>query len=189
LSLLTRVTNFVQIILKEKIKQGNIAIDATMGNGNDTVFLARSVGISGKVYSFDVQEIALRNTKEKITEHHLKGYDIQLINDGHENINQYIEGSVDVVMFNLGYLPKGDPAIITRPKTTIKAISHMIQLLKPGGIISIIIYYGHEGGKEEKEAVLDFLKGIPKEEITVIESNYTNHMNNPPIIVFIEKNK
>jgi len=92
-------------------------------------------------------------------------------------------------MFNLGYLPKGDHSIITKPRSTIKGIISTLNLLKPGGIISIIIYYGHDGGIEEKKEVLSFLQNLSSEDVTVMQSDYINHSNSPPIVIFIEKNK
>ncbi len=184
-----KITTFVQTILDAKIKSGDIVIDGTMGNGNDTLFLARTVGPTGKVFSFDIQSIALENTTQKINDHKLNHYNIELINDSHENIEKYVIDTVDAAMFNLGYLPKGDHSIITKANTTIKAISSILNILKPGGIISIIIYYGHEGGSEEKEEVLKFLNELPNNDVTVMQCNYINHSNNPPIIIFIEKNK
>lgn len=189
LNSIKRVTSLVQYILSEKIKSGNVVIDGTMGNGNDTLFLANLVGPKGKVFAFDIQSIALENTKNKINSNKLDGYNIKLINDSHENIDNYVIGPVDVAMFNLGYLPKGDHSIITKSNSTIKGILSIIKLLKAGGIISIIIYYGHNGGIEEKREVLDFLQGLSSEDVTVMQCEYINHSNNPPIIIFIEKNK
>lgn len=184
-----RTTSFVKYILKAKVKSGSIAIDATMGNGNDTLFLAQLVGPQGKVFAFDIQSIALENTRNKIIDNKFNNYNIRLINDSHEYIDKYIFESIDVAMFNLGYLPKGDHSIMTNHESTIEAILVTLSLLKKGGIISIVIYYGHEGGIEEKEEVLNFLNTLDKKEVTIIQCSYINHCNNPPIVVLIEKNK
>ena len=189
LSSIKRVTTFVQYTLQGKIKEGSIAIDATMGNGSDTLFLADLIGSTGKIFSFDIQCIALENTKKKIDDNNMNDYDIKLINDSHENITSYVTESIDVAMFNLGYLPKGDHSIITNPDSTIKGILSALTLLKKGGIISIVIYYGHYGGKKEKEEVLNFLNTLSNEEVTIMKCDYINHYNDPPIVIFIEKNK
>lgn len=189
LNSIKKITAFVQYILSGKIKPGSTVLDGTMGNGNDTVFLAKLVGSEGKVIAFDIQALAIENTEHKIKSHNLDDYNIKLINDGHENIHDHIKEPIDGAMFNLGYLPSGDHSIITKPNSTIAGISSALDLLKPGGILSLVIYYGHEGGNEEKEKVLEFIRNIPQDKATVMECNYLNHHNQPPIIIFIEKNK
>lgn len=182
-----RSTSFVHYILKDKIKKGDTVVDATMGNGNDTIFLARLVGDKGRVFSFDIQEMALRRTLEKIKDCGLGNYNIELIRDSHENMEKYIDQPIDGVMFNLGYLPKGDQSIITRPVSTIKAIKSALKLLKPAGIMSIIIYYGHQGGGDERDQVLNYLGGLSSRDFTVMKSSYINRDKNPPITVFVDK--
>ncbi|MGB4312726.1 MAG: class I SAM-dependent methyltransferase [Natronincolaceae bacterium] len=176
-------------MLKGKINKNDVVIDATMGNGNDTVFLAELVGPGGSVFAFDIQQIAVDRTLKKLVDNGLDDHNIRLINDGHENIESYSTGAIDAAMFNLGYLPQGDRSIITKPGSTIKGIKSVLKLLKPGGIISIIMYYGHEGGMDEKQQVSDFVKGLPNKDFVVMNCYYANQGNNPPIIIFIEKMK
>lgn len=182
-----KATSFVHYILKGKINTGDTVVDATMGNGNDTLFLANLVGPSGNVFSFDIQEIALDRTLTKIIDNKLENSNIKLINDSHENIENYLTTNIDAAMFNLGYLPQGDHSIITRPASTIKSIKSILKLLKPKGIVSIIIYYGHKGGIEEMQQVLNFLEGLSGKNFTVMKCNYMNQGNNPPIIILVQK--
>jgi ubiquinone/menaquinone biosynthesis C-methylase UbiE len=93
-------------IIKRVVKQGDTVVDATMGNGNDTLLLAGLVGEKGKVYSFDIQEAALKNTEKKLREAGVSDI-VELICDGHQNIDNYVPNGIRAVMFNLGYLPKG----------------------------------------------------------------------------------
>ena len=88
-------------------------------------------------------------------------------------------------MFNLGYLPKGDHKISTKSESTINAISKGLDLLKPGGVMSICIYSGKDSGFEEKENVLSYLKQLDKNKYQVIVNQFYNRPNNPPIPVFI----
>ncbi|SDK48093.1 tRNA (mnm(5)s(2)U34)-methyltransferase [Natronincola ferrireducens] len=184
-----RATDFVHNFLKHKINKGSIVIDGTMGNGHDTLFLHRLVGASGKVYAFDIQEKALEATKQKLLYNNvaMDNNSIHLILDGHENIESHVKEPIDAAMFNLGYLPNSNKEIITIPQTTIRAFDGVFSLLKKGGVVSILIYYGHRGGILEKELVLDYIRNLDYKKYTVLECNYTNHENNPPIIVFIEK--
>lgn len=186
---MTRATSYVHYILRDKINKGDLVVDATMGNGNDTLFLAGLVGKEGRVFAFDIQELALDRTLGKINDNNLSDYNIRLINDSHENIGNYLNTPIDGAMFNLGYLPGGDHSIITKPTSTIEGIKSVLRLLKPAGIISIILYYGHEGGEEEKVEVINYLEQLPSEVYTVMQSSYLNRDNNPPIVVFIEKIK
>ncbi|MCT4585149.1 MAG: class I SAM-dependent methyltransferase [Peptostreptococcaceae bacterium] len=177
---------FYKFILKSKIKENDICIDATMGNGNDTLFLKQCIGMNGKVYAFDIQKQALENTKKVLEEAKLYN-NVHLINDGHENMNEYIKETIDFIIFNLGYLPKGDKNLITKKETTIKAIDESLKLLKKKGIICIMSYYGHEGGMDEKNSLIDFLEKLNYLEYNIIKFDFLNKKNSPPILFLIEK--
>ncbi|MCX7746610.1 MAG: methyltransferase domain-containing protein [Clostridia bacterium] len=177
-----------QEMVKSIVKEGDTVIDATAGNGHDTVFLARLVGEGGKVYSFDIQERAIQNTKKKLEEHQLEKR-VVLIRDGHQNMDRYAAGNIRAVMFNLGYLPGGDHTIGTRWETTLEAVKKAMDLIMVNGIVSIVIYYGGDSGFEEKEHVMEFLKGIDCRKYTVMKTDFINQINCPPIFVGIEKFK
>lgn len=170
------------------VKEGDTVVDATCGNGNDTVFLAKLVGDSGRVYSFDIQDDAIYNTKKKVHKLNLEKR-VNIIKDGHENMNKYITTPLKAVMFNLGYLPGGDHNISTQPDTTIRAIKNALSLLDRMGIIVIVIYYGGDSGFEEKEGVLNYLGGIDQKQFLVMKTEFINQMNCPPILVCIESLK
>lgn len=179
---------FSHEIIKQAIVPGDTVIDATVGNGNDTVVLAKAVGEMGKVYGFDIQEEAVLKTKEKLL---LTGLlpQTELIVEDHENIEKYVpeEAHLGAVMFNLGYLPSGDKTIITQPDTTLAAIQQALPRLRKGGILSLMIYYGHEGGKKEKDAVDDLVEKLDQEQFQVLQYQFVNQKNNPPYLYLIEK--
>ncbi len=150
------MTSLTEIAHRESNAQKtDIVIDATAGNGHDTLFLAQRVGPYGKVYAFDIQQAALDQTAARLAEVGMNN--VRLIHDDHANMLSVVEprhhGRISAVMFNLGYLPGGDRSIITKPSSTIAAIRAAIQLLRDGGKITILAYPGHPGGLEERAAV------------------------------------
>lgn len=149
--------------LSQVLDKNSIAIDATMGNGNDTVFLSH---LAKKVYAFDVQEQALIKTREKLEQLNIKN--VQLILDGHQTINKYVTEPIRAAIFNLGYLPSADKSVITQPATTLTAIKKILERLEIGGRLAIMVYYGHEGGDKEKDAVLNFVKELDQQHFTVM---------------------
>ena len=186
--MLKKPLSFVQELLKDSVMENDIVIDATVGNGNDTLLLATLVGPTGKVYGFDVQEEAIQTTKTKLL---LTGLlpQTELIIDGHENLDQYVpeNPNISAITFNLGYLPKSDKSIITTADTTLKAIEKSLIRLRKGGLITIMVYYGHEGGLEEKTGVANFVANLPQEEYQVLKYEFVNQKNNPPFLFVIEK--
>ncbi|CEQ10038.1 rRNA methylase [[Clostridium] sordellii] len=185
---LTKVTDLNKVLLEDVIELGDIVIDATMGNGYDTKYLAEKVGENGLVYSFDVQEEAIKSTRKKLEKSQLIDR-VKLILDGHENMDLYITEGVSCVLFNLGYLPRAKHQIITKPDTTIKAIEKSLEVLKPHGVVSIAIYTGHEGGMDEFNAVFEYVKNLDQTKFNVLNCNFVNQINNPPRLVLIEKKK
>lgn len=182
----TNATTIASTIINNKVKNGDIVIDATIGNGKDTVLLARLVGDNGKVYGFDIQKIAIDLTQNALQENNLLRRVI-LINDSHENIDNYISKKVDLVVFNLGYLPKGNHNIVTKSTTTIIALSKSIDLLNNKGLILITTYPGHAEGKKENEEIAIFLSKLNQKEFSVLKFEFMNQINNPPILYGIEK--
>lgn len=168
------------------VKAGDTVVDATAGNGNDTVFLAGLVGDTGKVYSFDIQEKAILETEKKLKTNNLLGR-VELICDGHQNAGKYIDKKVKAVMFNLGYLPGGDHSIGTKWESTIEALKEFMGLLEAGGVISLVVYYGGDSGFEEKDRVMEFIETIDCKQYTVMRVDFVNQINCPPILVCIEK--
>ena len=177
------MTDWIHQVLDGYIKEGDCCIDATMGKGGDTYYLCSKTGIDGKVYAFDVQEDALRQTKEKLDKHEMNA---KLILDGHEHMKKYVkESEVSCIMFNLGYLPGGDHTKATQASSSIEALTRSLSLLKKGGLISLCIYSGGDSGFEERDAVLSWLKNLDSHKYLVIRSDYYNRPNNPPIPVLI----
>ncbi len=172
--------------IKESVKPGDTVIDATMGNGNDTLFLAKLAGENGHVTAFDIQQAAVEKTSALLEKHGLLQR-VKLVCDGHENMEKYVSEPVSAVMFNLGYLPGGDHSIATRHETTTAALEAAMRLLRPGGIITVGVYYGGDSGFEEKEAVMKFFETIDFKEYTVLLHDYINRPNCPPLAVIIEK--
>ena len=167
--------------LAQVITPEDIVVDATMGNGHDTLFLAK---LAKQVYAFDIQNQALEKTSQRLQEAGLSNVD--LILQGHETVDQFVT-EVKAAIFNLGYLPSADKSIITQPQTTLEALEKLCQMLVKGGRIAIMIYYGHEGGDIERDAVLDFVSQLPQQEYTATIYRTLNQINNPPFLVMIEK--
>ena len=167
--------------LAQVITQEDIVVDATMGNGHDTLFLAK---LAKQVYAFDIQEQALEKTSQRLQEAGLTN--AELILQGHETVDQFVT-EVKAAIFNLGYLPSADKSIITQPQTTLEALEKLCQMLVKGGRIAIMIYYGHEGGDIERDSVMDFVSQLPQQEYTASIYRTLNQINNPPFLVMIEK--
>ncbi|QXM06059.1 class I SAM-dependent methyltransferase [Crassaminicella indica] len=182
---LIRPTELAKYFLKDVLKEGDVVVDATMGNGNDTLFLANIVGEKGKVISFDVQDLAIANTKKLLENNHINNVD--LIQDGHENMDKYICDEISGGMFNLGYLPKGDHHIVTKGETTVVAIEKCLKFLKRNGMITMIIYHGHSEGKIEKEQVINYIENLDQSKFHVMKVDYINQTKESPILITIIK--
>ncbi|MGM9944527.1 MAG: class I SAM-dependent methyltransferase [Lysinibacillus sp.] len=185
---LERVLQYAQTLLKSAINEGDIAVDATAGNGHDTLFLAQLVGDNGFVYAFDVQKQAVDATLHRLLDNALE-HRALVLKDGHENVAKYVDKPVAGAIFNLGYLPGSDHEVITRPNTTIQALESLLKLLKVGGIIVLVIYHGHEGGKEERDEVIRFVSELPQKYIHVLRYEFLNQKNDPPFVIALEKVK
>lgn len=180
-----QITQWCARFIKEQVEYGDICIDATMGNGNDTLLLCTLCGPKGHVFAFDIQKQALVHTSQKLQQADIpENYTLLL--ESHTNIDQYAApGTVSCITFNLGYLPGGDHTKATRASSSIEALSKSLLLLKKGGLISLCIYSGGDSGYDERNAVLDWLKSLDSRKYLVIRSDYYNRPNDPPIPVLI----
>lgn len=186
--ILKRVLPFAKELLANVVEKGDSVIDATAGNGHDTLYLADLVGENGHVYAFDVQKEAIQATEDKLAQANLLGQ-VSLIHDGHEYVKKYVTEEVSAAIFNLGYLPGSNHEIVTRGTSTVQAIESLLHLLKVGGLIVLVVYHGHEGGKEEKEALMAFVQQLPQAYAHVLSYQFLNQQNDPPFIIAIEKMK
>lgn len=172
--------------IKEHIRNGQVVLDATIGNGNDTLLMADRVGKNGKVYGFDIQQVAIDNTTKLLKENNLENR-VTLIRDSHENLNKYITHSLDFIIYNLGYLPNGDKNIITQSNSTLKSIELSLELLNKNGLLLVNSYIGHDGGMEENLEIESMLRRLNQKEYNVLKHSFINQKNNPPILYIIER--
>ena len=167
-----QITQWCAAFIRQQVQEGDFCIDATMGNGNDTLLLSQLCGESGKVLAFDIQEQALTATQKRLNAGHVPE-NYRLLLESHANMAEYATpDSVSCIVFNFGYLPGGDHSLATRGKTSIQALTHS----------------GGDSGFEERDQILDWLKNLDPHQYLVIKSEYYNRPNNPPIPVLIIKN-
>ena len=158
------LTKIAQRTWDSFLEPGAWVVDATAGNGHDTQYLAQAVGSKGRVFAFDIQEVALRATANRLEQAGLSSR-ATLIRADHAKMSAHLpcasQGRMNLVCFNLGYLPNGDHSLTTNAISTGSALKDALDLLKPSGALSIIAYRGHRGAMEETDTVRGFVNSLP----------------------------
>jgi len=174
------LTRLAHELLTPYLSTGDIAVDATAGNGHDTLFLAQQVGPTGRVHAFDIQSSALDSTRERLRqaacETPLRLHPVSHAEMLHQ-LPTDLRGRVAAITFNLGYLPGADRQTVTHSESTLAALRQSLLLLRPGGALSVLAYRGHPGGREEALAVGDWCE----QEVTL---DHQAHESPGPILHF-----
>lgn len=173
-------------VLHQVIEEGDTVIDATLGNGHDTVMLAELVGESGRVIGFDIQRDAVGRTSARLMDAGLLDR-CNLYAEGHEHIAERVSTPIKAAVFNLGWLPGGDKSVTTLWETTRTAVSAALQLLVPGGVCTICAYPGHEEGDRERYALMEWLAGLRPQEYNVLHHRFLNAGPGAPECFVIQK--
>lgn len=181
-----RIAELAHHCLSPLVEEGDVAVDATAGNGRDTLYLAGLVGPGGKVFAFDVQEDALAKTARLLAEHNLSSR-VTLIHDGHENLSLHLPGMIRAVIYNLGYLPGGNTALTTMTESTVLSARKALNLLLPGGVLVMVLYPGHLEGRREKEALLNWGASLDGCDYAVVHTTIINRFSLPPELLVIQK--
>ena len=168
------------------LREGDVAVDFTMGNGHDTEFLSKTVGPTGHVYAFDVQEQALASTADRLRETGCPD-NCTLILDSHHNVKKYVDMPIKAGMFNLGYLPGSDKTVTTMRKTTLPAIEAAIELMDRDAIILVAVYPGHAEGEAEGKMVCEYLASLSRYKVCATQIKILNSPTSPFFILIENK--
>jgi hypothetical protein len=186
-----KAVTWSHMIIEEILCSGSIAIDATAGNGHDSLFLCERIGSSGHLYSFDIQEQAISATRSRLVQHQIPAERYTLIQENHSNMNSHIpphhRGNVQAIMFNFGYLPGGDHDVITQVDTSLAAVAESCEILAAGGRMTLTFYTGHTGGLIEAQTIQNYLTHLPPQKFVVLQYQFMNLPNNPPYVFAVEK--
>ena len=168
------------------LRHGDVAVDATMGNGKDTQFLCELVGEEGHVYAFDVQKEAVERTAARLKE---AGYENRatLLLAGHETMKEHVQSAPRVVMFNLGWLPGAEHDVHSTADGSVPALRAALEALRPGGVLAAVLYSGKVIGDAEKQAALAFFKDLPLTRYTVLVCEFANWAQTAPLPCFVIK--
>ena len=182
IDLLDRHKKFILTHLRE----GDVAVDFTMGNGHDTAFLSKTVGESGHVYAFDIQQQAIDSTAKLLKDEGCPD-NVTLIHASHHLVKDYVKQPYRAGMFNLGYLPGGDKRITTMRETTMPAIEAAIELLAPDGILNIAVYPGHAEGEAEGKLICEYLSSLSRYKLCCTQIRILNSPTSPFFILVENK--
>ncbi|MEA5114005.1 MAG: class I SAM-dependent methyltransferase [Geobacteraceae bacterium] len=174
------------LFLRRVVVPGDVVVDATCGNGFDTLFLARLVGDGGRVWAFDLQAEAIRSAEARLDEAGCLSR-VKLVNAGHERLDEYLKEKVRAVVFNLGYLPGVPDGQVTCADSTLAALDRASELLLPGGIITVALYTGHPGGAEEAAMVEKWAAGLPPRGFNSWKSRQLNRSELAPFVIVVER--
>lgn len=175
-------------MIENAMFDGACAVDATMGNGHDTLWLCELAGEKGRVYAFDVQQEAVERTRQRLEEAGV-GERAVLFCVGHEHMAQKVQQPADAIVFNLGWLPGAEHGVTTQTDTTLQAVNAALEVLKEDGLLTICVYPGHEEGTREKHALLQWAAELDDKRYDAMLKTYLNQPNDPPLMIAIRKKK
>ena len=176
-------------IIEKALCPGATAVDATLGNGHDCLWLCSLVGETGRVYGFDIQKEAVDRSRARLAENGVESR-ATLIHDGHQNMLDHVaKESADAVMFNLGWLPGAQHGVTTFTETTLQAVNTALEVLKQDAVLTICVYPGHDEGAREREALVAWAKNLDEKRFDAMIQSYLNQSNDPPLMIAVKKNK
>ena len=179
---------FVQDYLAAHLPHPKLCIDATCGNGGDTAFLCGITAPEGKVVGFDVQEAAIASTRKHLEQLGVPASRYELHCQSHADLLQVVQpGTADAVMFNFGWLPGADHAVFSTASSSIPALQAALEAVRPGGVVSAILYSGQVIGTDEKQTVLEYLRALPLKSFTVLVCDFANWDETAPLPCIILK--
>ncbi len=183
------VTEWAWVGVARVLEEGDLAVDGTVGNGVDTLFLAECVGATGTVVGFDLQEEAIRIARGRLEAAGVAER-CRLFRESHAGLRERMEAEfpgrrAKAIMFNLGYLPGGDKTVTTRVESTLAALEGALGVLAPGGLMSVVLYPGHAEGKREAEAVLAWAERLA-DPFGAIHSRWANRSERAPQLLNVE---
>ncbi len=165
-------------LIASHLRSGGVAVDFTMGNGHDTLWLSRQVGKTGRVYAFDVQPQALVNTEKLLRESDCPD-NCTLILDSHAEVEKYVKTPICAGLFNLGWLPGSDKSVTTLRSSTMAAVEAALRLLEAGGGLLIAVYPGHAEGAEEGKMLEAYFSSLDRKQICVSRLSIVNSPSSP----------
>ena len=179
---------FVQDFLAARLGRPSLCIDATCGNGGDTAFLCGLTAPEGRVLGFDIQPEAIASTRKHLEQLGVPAARYELHCQSHADLLQVVQpGTADAVMFNFGWLPGADHAVFSTAQSSIPALQAALEAVRPGGVVSAILYSGQVIGTEEKQAVLAWLRALPLKDFTVLVCDFANWADTAPLPCIILK--
>lgn len=179
---------FVQDYLAAHLPHPKLCIDATCGNGGDTAFLCRLAGPEGRVLGFDIQPEAIASTRKHLEQLGVPASRYELHCQSHADLLQVVQpGTADAVMFNFGWLPGADHAVFSTASSSIPALQAALEAVRPGGVVSAILYSGQVIGTDEKQTVLEYLRALPLKSFTVLVCDFANWAETAPLPCIILK--
>ena len=188
--LLKPILSHAAELIADVLRPGQFAIDATVGNGHDTLRLARLVGATGRVFGFDVQPSAIESATRRLSEVGILDR-ASLFLEGHQHMRERLaplglEHHVRAAMFNLGYLPGADRDVTTTAETTLQGLEAAMRLITPGGLITVVLYPGHPRGPEETQAVLEWAAELSPRRALVLRYEFLDPRKPPPVLLAIQ---
>ena len=168
-------------LIKGILKSGDIVIDATCGNGHDSTFIAECIGKEGTLYCFDIQAEAIKNTQESLERLNNKPMYL-MFKESHAKLELFVKTKVDCVFYNLGYLPTSDKTITTEATETIKSVQAAFKLLKPNGIISLMVYLTHDNQLEYQQ-IKNYLLSLNSNEVSIAETAFILRKSSPVLFI------
>ena len=171
----------VKDVINNMDLKGKACLDATSGRGNDGLMLLNK-GIKF-LYACDIQKDAIKSTDNLLK---ANGYNnFKTLSVSHSEVFDYIEEELEVIIYNLGYLPKSDKKIVTKSSSTIKSIERAIFKISKTGVIIIVSYLGHRGSIKERRELEKYLKNLDQKNFKVEKREFFNQINNPPIVYLV----
>ena len=185
--LVSRINEFHHHLLEPFVRSGDVVADCTVGNGHDALFLAEAVGGEGHLFGFDVQREAIASARARLLKAGIEESRFTLVADSHERIDEFVPSQIGAAVYNLGYLPGRDRAVATERDTTLRSVEKALKLLRPEGVVSVTLYYGHAGAEDEAGALLEYAAALDCRRVRVLHLHYPNMPNNPPAILLMQR--
>jgi len=183
---INRINEYHHSLIRPLIREGDTVVDCTVGNGHDALFLAELVGKTGRLIGFDIQAAALARARSRLLDSGIDEGRFNLIEGSHSDLGRHVPAGIGGAVYNLGYLPGGTRGVVTGRESTLSSIAGALELLRPEGFVSATLYYGHDGGREEAEAVLAYVGALDHDRFKAAHLSYPNLPNDPPSIVMVQ---